>query len=395
MQASTKALPIRSTSRPLTPAGTSREGWVIDWGDGQIAFSDPSLSSDSHTYADNGNYSVSVTAVAADGDSGTETLALQVNNVAPTVGITACPTTRAPEGTALSFGSSVSDPGVNDTFTYGWTVYKNGVHFILPNGTNISSSNFTFTPTDNGSYVVRLTVEDNDGGSTTENSSAITVTNVNPTAVVSGEPVGSINEGDTVNLAATPSDAGSADTFTYSWSVTKNGGAYALPNGTNTTSSNFTFTPNDNGSYVATVVVHDDDGGSATVSSQTITAVNVNPTATITGEPVATIDEGSSVTLTAHPADDGSADTFTYAWSVIRTTRRTHCPTAPSPTPPASPSSSRTRARTRRPALSTTTTAGSSAWTAAPSTSATSRQTEPSLAHQPRRSTKIQRSVSD
>ena len=39
---------------------------------------------------------------------------------------------------------------------------------------------------------------------------------------------GFIDEGDAVNLSVTPADAGSEDTFTYAWSVTKGGVAYAL-----------------------------------------------------------------------------------------------------------------------------------------------------------------------
>ena len=268
---------------------------------------------------DQGTYQA--TCIVSDDDGGSvsvDSATIDVRNVAPTIHITGVPQT-ADEGDTISLGSTVTDPGVHDTFLgYNWMVFKDGQEFSLPQFTDTSSDTFSFVPTDNGTYVVVLQAEDSDGAQSTVNSSNIAVANVNPTAVVSGEPVGAINEGAAVHLTATPSDAGSADTFTYSWSVKKDNVAYTLPNGTNTTGANFTFTPRDNGTYIATIVIHDDDGGSVTVSSQTVTANNVNPTATITGEPVGTIHEGASVTVTAHPSDAGVDDTFTYSWSVTK-----------------------------------------------------------------------------
>src|SRR5262249_26460312 len=106
--------------------GDSRDGWLLDWGAGDILFDAPHVATDSHTFADNGSYTVTATALASDGDSGSASIALTVDNVAPTVAITGTPSNTTPEGTAISFGSDVSDPGVNDTLTYGWTVYKDG-----------------------------------------------------------------------------------------------------------------------------------------------------------------------------------------------------------------------------------------------------------------------------
>ncbi len=54
----------------------------------------------------------------------------------------------------------------------------------------------------------------------------IAVTNAPPVASINGAPSSS-PEGTTLSLTATVSDPGGADTFTYDWSVTKNGGAYA------------------------------------------------------------------------------------------------------------------------------------------------------------------------
>lgn len=296
--------------------GDGRDGWVIDWGDGDVGFYDATLSTSTHSYADDGNYLVTVTSQASDGDTGTDTINLNVLNENPTVAITGTPSSAVDEGTAVSFGSTVSDPGT-DTFTYGWTVYKDGEQYTLPGGTDITSSTFTFTPEDNGVYHVRLTVQDEDGGETTVNSDDFTVSNVAPTVAVSGEPGSAIDEGDAITLTATAADEGGDDTHTYAWTATRDGEAHPLE-GVDTTSSSINFTTLDNGVYIFTVVVTDDDEATSTDSSDAITVNNVAPTGTISGEPGSTIDEGAQVNLTVTPADAGDADAMSYAWTVTR-----------------------------------------------------------------------------
>src|SRR6185369_16797816 len=95
-------------------------------------------------------------------------------------------------------------------------------------------------------------------------------------------------------------------------SVTKNGvGGYATGTGTS-----FSFTPNDNGTYIVTLTATDKDGGVGT-TSRTITGPNVAPTAAITGAPVSST-EGAAINLAGSATDPGSADTFTYAWNVTK-----------------------------------------------------------------------------
>src|SRR5204863_2019972 len=117
-----------------------------------------------------------------------------------------------------------------------------------------SGQNFSFTPNDNGIYTASFTVTDDDGGASTS-SVVVTVNNVAPTANAGANQTA--NEGSTVNLAGTFTDPGSADTWSYNWHVvSSNGQVIADGNG-----QNFSFTPNDNGTYTATFTVTDDDGG--------------------------------------------------------------------------------------------------------------------------------------
>lgn len=274
-------------------------------------------SSFTYTPPDEGDY---VATVVVSDDDGADTTAssstVEVSNVAPTPTINGTPD-DSPEGTQISLTSSVTDPGSTDTFSYAWSVTKDGQAYDLT-GVTTNASTFSFTPNDNGDYVITLTVTDNDGGATTVHSSTVEVTNVAPTATLSGEPIGSIDEGDSVSLTVTPSDASSVDTFTYAWMVEKDNAAFVLPNNAVIDQSTFSFTPTDNGSYVVSCVVTDDDSGSYVASTGTITVDNVNPTGSISGEPVGSVVEGSSVSLTATPADVGSADTHSFAWSVTK-----------------------------------------------------------------------------
>jgi hypothetical protein len=224
-------------------------------------------------------------------------------NVAPTAAINGAPAS-SPEGTQISLTSTVSDPGTADTHTYAWSVTKNG----SPYGSGGTNASFSFTPDDNGTYVVSLTVTDDDGGSGSD-SETINVTNVAPTATINGAPASS-PEGTQISLTSAVSDPGTADTHTYAWSVTKNGNPYG-PGGTN---ASFSFTPDDNASYEVKLTITDDDGGSGS-DTETITVTNVDPTATINGAP-ASSPEGTLISLTSSKSDPGSADTHTYAWSV-------------------------------------------------------------------------------
>src|SRR5204862_235045 len=112
---------------------------------------------------------------------------------------------------------------------------------------------FSFTPDDNGSYVVTLAVTDNDGGIGTD-VKTITVTNIAPLAAINGAPDSS-DEGTLISLTSSVTDAGAADTFSYAWNITRNGIDFASG-----TDPSLDFTPDDNGTYIVTLTVMDDDG---------------------------------------------------------------------------------------------------------------------------------------
>src|SRR5262249_31151372 len=138
-----------------------------------------------------------------------------VDNVAPTASITGVPASgHGPEGTAISLGSAVTDPSSADTvagLSYAWSVTKNGAAYASG-----SAASFSFTPDDNGTYVVTLTATDKDGGVSQPASATLTVDNVAPTAGVSGPSDGVRGQARTFTLTASdPSGVDQATGFTF------------------------------------------------------------------------------------------------------------------------------------------------------------------------------------
>ncbi len=98
--------------------------------------------------------------ILRDSDSAQDTgsIRLVVQNIAPEASILGLHTEN-PVGELVALTAGVADPGTLDVFAYDWRVERNGVLFA--SGTQ---QNFNFTPDVKGTYVVRLTVQDDDGG---------------------------------------------------------------------------------------------------------------------------------------------------------------------------------------------------------------------------------------
>ena len=108
-----------------------------------------------------GPTTVTITATNTHGQQATTSFTLTVRNVAPTITTFTVPATGA-EGSSVQLSALATDPGgVNDPLTYTWSVYS-------PDGTltKLTGLNPKFTPQDNGSYGVDLTVTDSGGAST-------------------------------------------------------------------------------------------------------------------------------------------------------------------------------------------------------------------------------------
>ena len=263
----------------------------------------------SFTPDDNGSYQIVLTVSDEDGGSATVDQTISVANVAPTPVITTISSPQQ-EGTAISVTGAASDPaGANDTLTYSWQVFKNGASTAFASSSGVDQTSFSFTPDDDGSYRIVLSVSDEDGGSTTVDQT-ISVANVAPTPAIA--TISNVRqEGTAISVTGTASDpAGSSDTLTYAWQVFKDGASTAFASSSGIDQTSFSFTPDDDGSYQIVLTVSDEDGGSTTVD-QTISVANMAPTVNV----VAPSDSvrGQTVFLAGDFTDPGVLDTHTVA----------------------------------------------------------------------------------
>lgn len=187
---------------------------------------------------------------ANDGTNGVEPWLATFN---PVVSINGLPSgNTGPEGTQISLSANITGPGAGGPYTYAWSVTKQGAGSAFATGTN---STFSFTPDDNGTYNLSLTVTDSASQDGVANQ-ALTITNANPTATIVGAPANS-SVGAQISLTSSVTDPGTLDTsFTYSWTVLR--GATQVATGTNSTIS---FTPSLEGTYEVTFTATDKDTG--------------------------------------------------------------------------------------------------------------------------------------
>ena len=161
---------IEGSPVQLAFSGTDPDGdlYFFRWamGDGTQGI-DVSLLPTSHVYADNGTYTITLTAQDIKGNVDTRTTTATIANVPPTIpagGLTG-PTAPVPlmAGSAIApIALTFSDPaGTNDT--YAAEIDCGGGTTLSPNGISFSYTG-TCTYTGAGVYTVRATVSDEDGG---------------------------------------------------------------------------------------------------------------------------------------------------------------------------------------------------------------------------------------
>ncbi len=229
-------------------------------------------------------------------------------------------------GSAVNHPPVVTESSTSVTTPEGSTATATGT-YSDPDGDNValsaSAGALSKTGTSNGTWswslagadespVQQITITANDGhGGTTSAMFNVTFTPVPPTVIIAGAPAAG-PEGTAITLtgkAQSPSAADQAVGFTYTWSVNKNGSPTAFATGTGAT---FAFTPDDEGSFVATLQAVDDGGNGASVSA-TITGTNVAPKAEIAGVTHAGIVllPFTPITVEAGFKDPGALDTHT------------------------------------------------------------------------------------
>ncbi|NQW18011.1 MAG: hypothetical protein HQ478_11060, partial [Chloroflexi bacterium] len=288
-----------SLSKNFTDVGTAdTHSATINWGDGTgnlpgtvTQGAGSGTVSGNHVYADNGEYTVTVTATDDDGGTDSDTLTATIANVPPTAD--AGGPYSGPEGSSISLNGSGTDvAGIADPLSYSWDLDNNG-SFETP------GQNVAFPAVDGPStHTVSLRVDDGDGGVTID-STTVTVNNVAPTVTADNASV-TINEADTAANTGTFGDVGVDD-------VTITSSIGDITQAAGTWSWSFDSSDGPDESQTVTITATDSDGAPSSTTFD-LTVNNVAPLAIAIGD---VIDEDGTATVTGTISDPGTLDSFT------------------------------------------------------------------------------------
>ncbi|WP_165219276.1 PKD domain-containing protein [Aquisphaera insulae] len=231
-----------------------------------------------------GLYAITLSSEDAEGVSGQTTAVVNVVDVAPVVSPTAG-SLAATQGRISTFAlGSVAGPGLalgQGTLLVNWGDSTFSSYPISSAGTlPLASHAYSLA----GSYTVSVGVTDVYGMQGSATLTAV-VSGIAPVPSILGVP-SSWAAGVPVTLGSSVSVASQAEAafgLSYSWTVTKDGAAYAIPGNPVTNLSSFTFQPTVAGAYVITLSATGHNGlvGHASTSftiNQTVSVVSVTAT---------------------------------------------------------------------------------------------------------------------
>ena len=246
------------------PSGDDLLACTVDWGDGETSdgLITDGVCSASHVYAQPAEYLITVTVTDEDGGTTTDTVSINVTNLAPIVEAGG-PYTGGEGSTTNLSGFATDSEG--DSLTYAWTYTPTAA---VDAGTTCTFADPTaaatgLSCTDNGSFTLSLTVDDGINPPVIDTAS-LTVNNLTPVVTIDEPADGSTYLfGEAVTLNATFTDPGGNDGHTcqVNWSDG------AVTNGlisANACIASHTYTIQ--GEVTLTVTVSDDDGGNGSAS---------------------------------------------------------------------------------------------------------------------------------
>ncbi len=292
----------RFTFSPATPTdldtvtftnnSTDLDGTIAsaawDFGDGTTS----TEMSPTHQFADDGTYSVSLIVTDDDGAvSVAKVKEVVVTNVPPTAGFSFSPAEPTDLDTVTFTDSSTDGDGT--IASWSWE---------FGDGATATEQNPTHKYADDGTYTVTLKVTDDDGDQSTALTKQVVVKNVPPTAAFNFSPAAPTDlESVSFTDASTDGDG------------TVTGWAWDFGDGATASTQNPTHRYADDGTYVVTLKVTDDDGDQSVAVTQQVVVKNVPPEAGLSFSPTAPTDL-QTVTFTDTSTDaDGSI--AGWAWS--------------------------------------------------------------------------------
>ena len=266
----------------------SIESYFWDFGDGTSS----NGSVVEHAYADNGNYTVTLTVTDDDGTTDTATAIMTVLNKPP-VAIFTESAEIAYVGEAITFNASDSYDPDGAIVSYFWD---------FGDGTDATGVTVSHAYDTNGTFTVTLTVTDDDDTSNSTSSTKTIFFNASPVASFT-ESAGTVYAGEVVTFDASDSYDPDGTIVTYLWD---------FGDGTNATDVVVGHSYADDDVYTITLTVTDDDGGTASKSA-TKTVSNRPPIASFNGSPT-TVLTIEIVHFDASSSNDPDGSIISYFW---------------------------------------------------------------------------------
>ncbi len=280
------------------PGDDTVSQWIVDWGDGKVETFDGPTQSLDHTYADDADRTIAVTAIDDDGVYNA-TKDVAITDVAPTLTIDGPDVIN--EGDEYTLSLAASDPG-DDTVTE-WTIYwGDGTSDTVAGDVTSLTHDYADDSAGRlgGVYNITATaVQDNDPSAAFTASTDVTVVNVAPTLNLAGDDT--VDEGSVYTLDLSATDPG--DDTVSQWIVNWDDGTVETFDGA---TQSLTHIYADDGARTISVTASDEDGEFD--AAKDVTVANVAPTLTIGG--LEEINEGDEYTLSLATFDPGN-DTVT------------------------------------------------------------------------------------
>lgn len=296
---------------------TANLSLTVNWGDGTV---EPGTLvpgegggtiRDTHVYADNNEYLVTLTLSDGVGSPVADSLTVDVSNAVPLIDTKS--EQNAFEGTSFDFSIGFSDDGSADTHVAVISWGDGSSDTIDPATSEVSLSH---TYADNAAYTLGVTVTDDDGGEASRDVSVMVAT-VAPTALLSNE--GPVNEGSTCPVKFTeqydPSGPDTAAGFLYSYDFGDDGTFEIVDSPDDTATVPASYLDDGLGTCTVAARIKDKDGGFNEYTTD-IQINNVAPTATLSNN--GPIGEGLAGAVSfAGEYDPSTADTvagFLYSY---------------------------------------------------------------------------------
>lgn len=290
-----------------TDAGDDADTYQWDW-DNDGAY-DETGNPLTHTWADNGTYTVGLKVTDVQGGEGSTVFTVTVNNISPTANLVNNSPTNEGSPATVTFTGQTDPSSADENAGFHYAFACDGgplADATYENSSTDASITCTF---DDGpsSHVVRARIIDQDDGFT-EYTTEVIVDNIAPTATFNVTAI--VDEGGEVTVSLTdPIDASTADSTAGFWYAFDCGVGYGGWGAANTTSCPTT----DNGLLTVKGKIRDKDFAE-TEYTASVAVNDVLPASVSAGGPYTAV-AGQSIAVTGS-AVCASVDTCTYAWDL-------------------------------------------------------------------------------